>query len=60
MTQRFLVYLLGNNGSPTCLPEDTKYFENEKDLKDFEKTCKENNEIYESFDLYDVKKINFD
>ena len=56
----FAVYVFGREGSPSSFPKDTKYFKNEEELKVFEKTCKLNNEIYESFDLYNTKNIIWD
>ena len=56
----FAVYVFGREGSPSSFPKDTKYFENEEELKVFEKTCKLNGEIYESFDLYNTKNIIWD
>lgn len=56
----FAVYVFDREGSPSSFPKDTKYFENEEELKVFEKTCKLNNEIYESFDLYNTKNIIWD
>lgn len=56
----FAVYVMGKNSSPTSFPEETKYFDNEKDLQNFERTCKMQGHIFESFELYDNKNIKFD